>query len=261
MTLQDLYFDVALQETTSLFKIPFASHISHCVLRKDTKKVLHTCTSSYNLIKNKTLIEPVHQELVKRYGTSGFATEITCYGDTKFFVRFLINDRSARIQRGDELLPCIEIGNSYNGKLKSFVKMGFYRIQSRSSLKAYAFDFSKNTKRTEIPRLNPTFLKEGFEGYNKTIKQFKKLNQRQFTKKETRSFKEDIQAIGIFPNTLIDLVFKYFEEEASRHHFIKSPWLLYCAFNKVLFAADFKMHIDERIKRDVKISKLIEAIA
>ncbi len=261
MTLQDLYFDVALQETTSLFKIPFASHISHCVLRKDTKKVLHTCTSSYNLIKNKTLIEPIHQELIKRYGISGFATEIISYDETKFFVRFLINDKSERIQPGDELLPCIEIGNSYNGKLRSFVKMGFYRIQSRSSLKAYAYDLSKQAKRTEIPQLGSMFLENGFKKYDDKIKHFKKLNQRQLSKKEVTSFKEDIRAISIFPNTLIDLVFKYFEKEASRHHFRKSPWLLYCAFNKVLFAADFKMHIDERIKRDAKISKLIEAFA
>lgn len=261
MTLQDLYFDVALQETTSLFNIPFASHISHCVLRKDTKKILHTCTASYNLIKNKTLIEPIHQELIQRYEISGFATEIISYDETKFFVRFLINDRSERIQPGDELLPCIEIGNSYNGKLRSFVKMGFYRIQSRSSLKAYAFDFSNNTKRTEIPQLDAKFLEDGFEEYDKKIKHFKKLNQRQLTKKETLSFKEDIRAIKIFPNTLIDLVFKSFENEASRNHFKKSSWLLYCTFNKVLFAADFKMHLDERIKRDVKISKLVEAFA
>ncbi len=261
MTLQDLYFDVTLQETTSLFKKPFASHISHCIVRKDTQKVLHTCTASFNLIKNQELIEPVHQGLIKRYGLSGFVTEIISYDNTKFFVRFLINDRAASIQTGDELLPCIEIGNSYNGKLRSFVQMGFYRIQSRSSLKAYAFNLSNNTKRRETPQVNSTFLEKGFKEYDKKISHFKKLNQRQFTEKEYLSFMGDIRAIGIFPNTLINLVLESFEKEASRYHFKKSPWLLYCTFNKVLFAADFKMHLDERIKRDLKISKLIEAFA
>lgn len=114
-------------------KFNTSSRYSHLIIvdAPDKPIVVNACSKNYQIIRNEDIFKPLKEHL-----DSNFAIEerIIHRGYSKFYVDYVIKDKSFAVIPKDSVLPKIRVMNSYDGSLKFSFNFGFHRLVCSNGL-------------------------------------------------------------------------------------------------------------------------------
>lgn len=267
--LESIYYGVEKKELSNITGFPSAPHCSHVIQREDTGAILHTCTDRYDLVKNEDLIEPFHKYLVSKYGKNGVDVKVRTKNDTFFYVDFILKEIKGEVQVGDIINPVIEIGNSYNGMMKRFVKLGYHRLVCSNGMRAFSAEVSNEKKHFKQSSVESSTdwekylkvmlfkLENLLKDYDKHIERFRKLNERRLTHKELEELEVIIKKKTSYPKKLIEETGEIIQRE-NRLGLQTTAWLAYNAYNQLLFQEKIKLDEHIRVGIDFDVMRVIE---
>lgn len=202
--------------------------------------IVNQVSKVYHLVKNEDIIKPL-QKLF-----SGMEFEITGKQrfDSRFYFDFIFKDKNLAIMDGDLIFPKLRVNNSYDGRVKYSMDMGFYRLICSNGLVVPIKGFEdKNIKikMRHTPSLGAKFENEPIEemvsdfldSYTNYVKPFKELSKKKINNLEDTI--NDVIENTKFSSRKAEEVFNIIIEEQGRLK-AKTPnaWLLYSGFNNVL---------------------------
>ena len=259
--LNAIFFPVEKDKSSYLFKgFQFARGISHTIYRPGIFKVLNHCSGDYCLNSNESLIMPVYEQMIKRYGENAITVKVRNIEDKKFYVSLIINTTLHKVQAGDMVNPTVEIQNSYDGSLRSRVAMGYNRVICTNGMMAFTKEMQVMKKHVsgeiQIGNLSPFFGK-----IDNQIANFTKLTDRRLTPKEMKLLMDRIKTHTSFPKGLLKEVPETIAREQQRLDVPLNLWMLYNGFNYQLNHADTKKPPEFRGKIDREVLGQIEMMA
>jgi hypothetical protein len=116
------------------------SHLEYAIVKgsakKGTAKILNFCSEVYSLVSNRDLCLPYEGELEKLHKRTGLTFNLKYKVEPSgvFYMDVILANQKIEITKGDIILPKIRFINSYNGKVRFGVSMGYYRIHCKNGL-------------------------------------------------------------------------------------------------------------------------------
>lgn len=264
--LEPIFFPVekveALYRESNGIAWDFAAQMNHWIVvkpKKGPKLVVNSCSANYHLITNRELITPLAERLDKEF--QNVEARISQSRHARFYIDFVIKDKTLDIQKGDRLNPRVRLNNSYDGSVRYSFEFGFHRLVCTNGLTAYvASDKSfklRHTSGVGASAVDKTmvaiesFLKES----GKMVEGYKEMNKKKITYESALDKIEDIIDNTKYPIKKKEGAVARLDEE--RKQFPVTDWLIYNSLNYALYHDDSKMKIHKRDKVDAEVLKYI----
>jgi len=254
--LEEIYFPVKQVKAKDFFGYPFPKGRDEIIITdaNESSKVLNVCSRVYRLVKNQDFIAPIDEEIKRVYGDN-VNISVNSEGGSRFFVNWALKENLITIANGDTIIPMISAVNSYDGSTKQALTVGFHRLVCTNGLTGASTALRmkrKHSIKSANIGMNGIFDKvdgilSGKIGvFQKMLNPIHRSEMDQFIE----SISENKAKLG-FPKKLVPGVHRIIEEEAKTLGFKKpNPWLIYNAFNNVLYKADTKMRLQTRNEID-----------
>lgn len=124
----DIYFPVRkvpIEEIAAGYDYP--SGLSHAIIvtKPDgEERIVQFCSDLYHLVPNDTVIPELEKEVSRFFKIE---KKIKMWGWSRFFIDFIIKDKSIEISKGDNVFARFRTINSYDGAIRYHYQMGFWR--------------------------------------------------------------------------------------------------------------------------------------
>jgi len=126
--LEPIFMPVQKVEAKSILKgYSFNSDNSHMIVVKTPigMKVVNSCSEDYTIVSNKEILLPFVDELLGKYN---LGVTVNKRKDAQFYIDFNLPDKQFKVLKKDDLIPRMRIQNSYNGRVKYCIELGFCRL-------------------------------------------------------------------------------------------------------------------------------------
>ena len=90
------------------------------------KRMVNNCSEDYTVISNREIMVPFVDELLKTY--TGMDVQVKQRKDAQFYVDFHLPGKQFKVVKKDDIIPRMRIQNSYNGRVKYAIELGFLRL-------------------------------------------------------------------------------------------------------------------------------------
>ena len=236
-TMTDIYFPVRkvpVEEIAPGFEHP--SGLSHAIVvtKPDgTERVVQYCSEIYFLVPNDTIIPQFEKEL-SRF----FKVETVYRMDrwARFFIDFILTEKSMAMSPGDMVFPRIRLINSYDGSIRYHFMAGFWRKICANGLMGYVWEkaikamhtpkLGKETSFGAVMEMTSEFLAES----SSVFEVYQELQDNRVDDWEMRI--EEIVEETSFPISLQEHVTDRMGEELGMLPGMEpNDWLIYNAFN------------------------------
>lgn len=261
MDLKDLYVPVEVLPNPDIemgIEVPSGMKNVVRVTKPDgTKRTVNYCSDIYHLVKNEDII-PKFQETISKY----YDVEASCRirDWSKFFVDFIIKDKSVSIIKSDALQTRIRMINSYDGSAKYQFYVSFWRQVCSNGMMGWADSghrvkkmhtpaIGKEVEFSKIMEMTSLFIADMAD--NSEL--YKELADHELSRPYDRI--EEVLEETSFPSSLAEDVVQRFEIEKDILG-VKLPndWLVYNAFNYQLnHNEDVQTKEQKRDKIDVEV--------
>jgi hypothetical protein len=241
----------------------FGGQYSSVIYSHSLNKVLHFGGRNYTLVKNETLMMPIHDKLVSMFGEKGFTTQCFNEDDRRFSAQFILDEKEIKVADQDYLNVMIEVQNSYDGSLRHSIGISFFRQICSNGMMGWKKDSMVQKKHHDDLTPNLNYIIHKLDDLDEQLNQFRTLTERVITHKELDDIMETIRKqktlVGSFPKRIIDEVPERILQEAQELGGDPTAWLVYNGFNwflnhdeRVGYAMDVKEKIDRNILDTVR---------
>lgn len=258
-SLENVLFTVEQHELTPnrviLTDCHFGSQYASDIYSPSMNKVLHLAGSSYRLVSNEMLINPIISKLDSTFGSNGYTIRAWNEDDRRFSIQFILNDKTLEVTNKDFLNAIIEVQNSYDGTLRHSISLSFYRQICSNGLMGYRKEAQIHRKHNNDPLPNLDVILKRLDTLDDNLREFRKLTERRVTSKEVEEIMKKLREhkTDAFPKRIIEEVPLKLYEEAEALHTEPSAWLLYNSFNGILNhdqRVGLAMDVRERVDRE-----------
>lgn len=227
----------------------------------EDKRVINACSKNYHLLTNEELMTPLVKRLTKEYDLD---VKVKQYNDSKFYVDFIIKDFPMELQKGDRIFPRIRMNNSYDGSVKYSFNFGFYRLICSNGLTAPVEGMtSQNVKFMHTPTPGGKALDSTMEAIEiflteapKVLKGYQGLVDKKYNWEAALDKIEKVIENTKFPKKRAEEVQAQLKKEKDAGLPV-SAFLVYNAFNHVIYKTESEMKEHKRDKLDLQILKFI----
>lgn len=135
---QKLLFEVEKKKTSDLTGLTtLASRHSHATVMTEpdsgVEQVIAFVGPDYQLVKNEELLIPLHNALSDNHDLD---IKTSMWNHSQFDAKFIIKDKKQEIILNDTIFPMVKIKNSYDGRVRLNIQMGFFRLICSNGLTA-----------------------------------------------------------------------------------------------------------------------------
>lgn len=258
-TKNDLCFEVECASTSTALGIKPLSDNSYSIIAyPNAERVLiNTVSERYKLTPVQDHLESVESAIHKCFG-SAFSAKYNMVKYSKFYVDYILDEKLAF--KVDDLQPRIRFQHSYNGKLKTSLEIGIYRVVcSNGATTLDRVESSLAFKNTigNIRQLE-SFVCSSLDRLNKsnTLKHYEVMAERSVDNFSDRIL--EVAQLVKFPTKQIKLVEEKLVHEANLFNVKPNDWLIYNAFNYQLnHNEDIEAHDEFKFDMDHKILSLL----
>jgi hypothetical protein len=233
----DIYFPVEKISVEELHGPDYEhpSGISHAIVvtKPDgVKRVVQYCSDIYFLLPNSDIIPKLEEELSKFFKVR---KEVRMNQWSRFFIDFILEDKSFAMQGQDIVFPKLRTINSYDGAIRYHYQAGFYRQICANGMMGWEWDkgikqmhtpkIGKETSFAAIMEMTSEFLAESsdvFEVYRELQDQ---------PVKDWMLRIEEVTEETAFPVSLQEDVSDRMGHELDTLKVEANDWLIYNAFN------------------------------
>lgn len=222
-----------------------------------TQRTVNYCSDIYHLVKNEDVVVPFQQAISKYYEVE---PSFRIRDWSKFYVDFIIKNKSVSIMKGDDLQTRIRMINSYDGSAKYQFYVSFWRKVCANGMMGWV-DAGHRVKKMHTPAigkevefgsiLEMTSLFIADMSDNSEL--YKELTDHELTRPYERI--EEVIEETSFPTSLAEDVVERFEKEKDILSVkVANDWLVYNAFNYQLnHNQDVQTKEQKRDKIDVEV--------
>jgi hypothetical protein len=232
------------------------------------KKIVNFCSKQYELMTNEFVLASFENAL-RETGLS-FKRRYYQRDWSRFYIDYLIDKEVLKMKNIDDLLPKIQIVNSYDGKVRLTTRFGLYRLVCKNGMTVAVKGTNVNKKLTHTPSI---YSDEGFQKVVNEFQFFVEKSQEliepfKILQKNTYSYDrlaEKIQEVieeTSFPKRQAEEVQNRVYEEVKLLN-AKAPndWLLYNGFNYLLNHNHSTMKMDQEKRYDLDQQILTHLLA
>jgi len=234
----DIFFPVVkvpIEEVSPGFEHP--SGLSHAIVvtKPDgIKRVVQYCSDLYYLVPNAVIVPAFEQEISRFFKVD---KKIRVQRWARFFIDFILRDKTLIINPKDAIFPRITVINSYDGSIRYHFQMGFFRQICSNGLTVSVGDtkeivsmhtpkLGKETSFEAVLGMTSEFLAESSE----ISETYRELQDQPVSDWMMRI--EEVVEETMFPISLQEDVVERMEKELIQMPGIKpNDWLVYNAFN------------------------------
>lgn len=254
-TKENLCFDVEMVSTSKELKMASMSDNCKTIIGHPNgkKTLINTVSDRYRLTPVSEHLTHVEAAIQECFG-SKFQARYNMVNFSKFYVDYILDEKLSF--QVDDLHPRLRLQHSYNGKLKTSVEIGIYRVICKNGATTLeriegAISFKNTTGNYNSLK---SFVCDSLEKLNKskTLKVYEVLADRVVLDYTDRIL--EVAAASKFPKKQIELVNEKLVEEADLLNVKPNDWLIYNAFNyqlnhneEILAHDEFKFSIDNSI--------------
>lgn len=254
-----LLFPVRKVEADTLTNLPIlASRHSHATVMTDEKgndQIIAFVGDSYSLVKNEDLLKPLDAMLSRNFDIEIKSTHSNY---SRFSTSFIIKNKGQDIVVGDTIYPMVKIQNSYDGRLRLNIQLGFHRLVCSNGMTAPIGEVKKlNSIHTESVQdtvkkyleVVEDFLAEAFEH----MKLYNPLVEKKIDATVMQETIERVIKGTKFPKRQIETAMDIIEHEAKELKQPLSHWLVYNGLNSVIYDEDYGVDMTKADKVDEQI--------
>lgn len=223
-------------------------------------KVLGIVGANYTVVKNKDLVLPIMGHLTDIFGKNGFSCGVKNQDDVAFYFKFVVNSETYQLPSGDKLNMMVTVANSYDGSLKNFIKVEYFRQVCTNGLHAWQTDGHIFKKHQSGNMCTMHELEKSFAKARETVNKYKSLEERQLTPDELERVWIAFETTDL-PKKKLPLMKDILSNEMNILGESKpNAWLVYNAANNIVnhHYGNDKLSEDYRVKLDFQIGKIID---
>lgn len=221
------------------------------------KRVVQYCSELYYLVPNKEILPAFEREISKFYQIE---KNISISHDARFFVDFIMKDKSFMISKEDPIFPRVRLVNSYDGSIKYHFTAGFFRLICSNGLmiptgytktirSMHTPKLGKETSFEEVMQMTSEFLAEASDA----VEVYKDL-QDQVTKDWMMRIEEVTEETSFPVSLMEDVMARMSLELETTPSLEPSDWLVYNAFNYQLnHNTDFRAKYNKKDAIDQEV--------
>lgn len=254
-TKDDLCFEVTKERTSEVLNVASMSDNSFSIIGvpKGEPTLINTVSDRYRLTPVAEHLEQIESAIHDSFGTA-FTAKYNMVNYSKFYVDYILDERLSF--QVDDLQPRLRFQHSYNGKLKTSVEIGIYRVICKNGATTLERLESAISFKNTIGNYNSmkSFVSSSLERLNKsnTLRVYEVLAEKAVPDFASRII--EVANISKFPKKQIELVTETLTYEAELLNVKPNDWLIYNAFNyqlnhneEIQAHDEFKFGIDNRI--------------
>lgn len=240
-------------------KLSFTNSMNHLIV-VDTptgEMAVNSCSENYELIDNKTLLNPLIDAIGKEFNVKVKASHRNY---SKFFVDLIMLDKAMSVMKKDTLHPRIRIINSYDGSIRYQYSYGLYRVVCSNGLailegNTYTGAKMMHTSQVSGPRAYDRTL-EDISAFMKEapslIGDYKDLADKKLLWEQALQRIEDAAQATSFPKKQKEAAVQRLEKE-KQMGFPLNDYLVYNAMNFALHNSDTSQPEHKRDKVDLQV--------
>ena len=254
-TKDDLCFEVEKVSTSEELKVNSMSDNCFSIIGqpKGERTLINTVSDRYRLTPISEHLGHIESAIQESFG-SAYSAKYNMVNFSKFYVDYILDEKLSF--QVDDLHPRLRLQHSYNGKLKTSVEIGIYRVICKNGATTLERLESAISFKNTIGNYNSlkSFVCNSLERLNKskTLKVYEVLADRAVTDFSDRIL--EVATASKFPKKQIELVNEKLVEEAELFNVKPNDWLIYNAFNyqlnhneEIQAHDEFKFNIDNSI--------------
>ncbi len=237
------------------------------------KAMLSFCSKDYKLRKNSTIYQSF-EKLLKEHNIN-FKKEINISQGTKFYVNYIILE-PIQSKSIPDLLPVINIWNSYDGTVKTQIHFGYKKlvcgnILTRPNDCCYHRSSKHSTSEEEFTEYNVPHFLDMYLKFVKEIKSDLKLFEKLYKKEaDKKTFDKIFTKLKLHPNTR-DIALIQLQKELDGGFFYDNLqgdivkyegstmnlFLIYNSLNYAIYHSNNKELPDFKCRRNKKLTEII----
>lgn len=254
-TKDDLCFEVAKQSTSEALNVASMSDNCFSIIGhpKGEPTLINTVSDRYRLTPVSEHLGQIEDAIRECFG-SAFSTKYRMVNYSKFYVDYILDEKLSF--QVDDLQPRLRFQHSYNGKLKTSVEIGIYRVICKNGATTLERLESAISFKNTIGNYSSlkSFVSSSLERLNKsnTLRVYEVLAERAVPDFANRIL--EVANVSKFPKKQIELVAETLAHESDLLNVKPNDWLIYNAFNyqlnhneEIQAHDEFKFTIDNRI--------------
>lgn len=254
-TKEDLCFEVTKAPTSEVLNVACMSDNCYSIIGHPNghRTLINTVSDRYRLTPVSEHLEQIESAISECFG-SAYTAKFKMVNFSKFYVDYILNEKLTF--RVDDLQPRLRFQHSYNGKLKTSVEIGIYRVICENGATTLERLESAISFKNTIGNYNSlkSFVCNSLERLNKsnTLKVYEVLADRAVPDFASRIL--EVANVSKFPKKQIELVTEKLAHESELLNVKPNDWLIYNAFNyqlnhneEIQAHDEFKFSIDNRI--------------
>jgi ASC-1-like (ASCH) protein len=213
----------------------FNSDNDHLIVVETSQgpKIVNNCSEDYTVISNKEILLPFVDELIKTYNLN---IKVSQRKDAQFYVDFSLPGLPTKVSKKDDIIPRMRIINSYNGRVKYAIELGFVRLVCTNGL-TVPEGFHGKIKMMHTPgsgeglalTKSMDMLAQFIQNVPEVMKPFMQLTQQPVKDIEARV--QEIIENTKFPKRQAEEVMDRINFEINTLKLPPSDWLIYNGFN------------------------------
>ncbi len=254
-----LLFPVRKVEADTITNMPIlATRHSHANVMTDddgNDQIIAFVGEGYQLVKNEDLLKPLDAFLTDNYEVE-MKTQHSNY--SRFSTTFIIKNKGQEIIQGDTIFPMIKVQNSYDGRLKLNIQLGFHRLVCSNGMTAPIGELRKvaGIHTASITELVNQFLNTVEDFLAEAHEHMKTYNPLIEKEIDEVILQETIEAAikgTKFPKRQIEDAVDIMRYESDTLKQPMSAWLIYNGLNSIIYDEDGGMDITKADEADAKI--------
>jgi len=196
------------------------------------KRVVQYCSEIYHLVPNEEVIPPFEAEISRFFKIEKV---IRAHRYARFYVDFILKEKSILIAKNDTIFPKVRLVNSYDGSIRYQFLIGFWRMVCSNGMMGYEYEgiksmhtpkLGKETSYETVMEMTSTFMAEASD----IAEVYRELNDQPV--KDWIMRIEEVTEETDFPSSLQEDVTARMQLELDSPDVDEATdWVIYNAFN------------------------------